>query len=113
MTRYTPYADGEAGFRIGLKPLDPHHWIEPDERAAEQFANKAQLLSERRDDVVATLPELTELTLDTCGLRRERLAEAAAGAKQLRAVTLRWMSGLEVALVRELWPQATVTTHGL
>lgn len=56
MTRYTPYAEGEAGFRIGLRPLDPHDWIEPDERAAEQFANKARLLSERPADVVATTP---------------------------------------------------------
>ncbi|MCC7273193.1 MAG: DUF3445 domain-containing protein [Alphaproteobacteria bacterium] len=56
MTRYTPYAEGEAGFQIGLRPLDPHEWIEPDERAAEQFANKARLLSERPGDVVATTP---------------------------------------------------------
>jgi hypothetical protein len=57
--RYAPYAEGEAGFRIGLKPLDPHDWIEPDEQAAEQFANKAHLLAERPGDVVAALPGST------------------------------------------------------
>ncbi len=63
-------------------------------------------------DVVAALPGLTELTLDTCSLRRERLSAAAAAGKQLRAVVLRWVQGPEVALVRELFPQAAVTTHG-
>lgn len=53
--RYAPYAEGSVGFQIALKPLDPHHWIEPDEQAADQFANKAALLSERHGDVVAAV----------------------------------------------------------
>jgi len=55
--RYAPYAGGEAGFRIGLQPLDPADWIEPDDAAAAQFANKARLMRERPGDVVAALPE--------------------------------------------------------
>jgi hypothetical protein len=53
---YAPYAAGAAGFHIGLKPLDVDRWIEPDEEAPVQFANKMQLLDERHGDVVAALP---------------------------------------------------------
>jgi hypothetical protein len=53
---YAPYAAGQPGFHIGLKPLDPHDWIEPDDQAAGQFANKATLLAQRHDEVVAALP---------------------------------------------------------
>lgn len=53
---YAPYAAGQTGFQIGLKPLDPHDWIEPDGQAAAQFANKAALLAERHDEVVAEMP---------------------------------------------------------
>jgi hypothetical protein len=55
--RYAPYGDGETGFRIALQPLDPSEWIEPDHQAVAQFANKARLLRERPDDVIAALPE--------------------------------------------------------
>lgn len=55
--RYAPYESGEAGFRIGLQPLDPADWIEPDEAAPAQFANKARLLRERPGDILAALPE--------------------------------------------------------
>lgn len=54
--RYAPYADGVAGFRIGVQPLDINDWIEPDHQAARQFANKAEQLATRHGAVVATLP---------------------------------------------------------
>lgn len=54
--RYAPYLGGQAGFRIGLRPLDPTDWMEPDEQGPVQFNNKARLLAERRGEVVAALP---------------------------------------------------------
>lgn len=51
---YAPYAEAGPGFHIGLKLLDPTHWMEPDHQAEAQFANKAKLLSARHGDVVAT-----------------------------------------------------------
>ncbi|BCW87192.1 hypothetical protein sos41_03190 [Alphaproteobacteria bacterium SO-S41] len=54
--RYAPYADGVAGFRIGVLPLDVRDWIEPDGQAAVQFANKAAQLGTRHGEVVAALP---------------------------------------------------------
>lgn len=39
---------------LGLRPLDLDQWLEVDERYDEQMAEKATLLSERHDEVVAT-----------------------------------------------------------
>ena len=42
---HTPYASGKPPFAIGLTPLDPARWIEPDERLAEQLALKETILA--------------------------------------------------------------------
>lgn len=54
--RYAPYADGVAGFRIGVQPLALADWIEPDDQAAAHFANKAAQLRARHGEVVAAVP---------------------------------------------------------
>lgn len=42
---HTPYASGKPPFAIGLTPLDPERWIEPDEQLAEQLALKEAILA--------------------------------------------------------------------
>ena len=59
----------ERGFRLamGLRPLDPAHWLEVDARRDEELALKARLLVEARDAVVATRPEGDEASAELLG----------------------------------------------
>lgn len=54
--RYAPYASGAHKLSVGLAPLDPAHWFEPDHQWAEHMANKGAMLRFQRDAVVAWLP---------------------------------------------------------
>ena len=42
---HTPYASGKPSFAIGLAPLDPARWIEPDADLADQLALKEAILA--------------------------------------------------------------------
>jgi hypothetical protein len=48
---YTPYATAYRPFSIGLAPLDPARWIEPDDRLLAELALKDDLIATRRDVV--------------------------------------------------------------
>jgi hypothetical protein len=50
---HTPYDGSSKLFQIGLKPLDPAEWIEPDERLSADLAQKERLAAERWDEVFA------------------------------------------------------------
>ncbi len=54
--RHTPYRGSKTPFSIGLSPLDPETWIEPDEYLHAHLEEKARLLRERYEDVVAVEP---------------------------------------------------------
>ena len=53
---YVPYADGTHRLTVGLRPLDPDAWIEPDENYAAELAEKERLLATRRAEVFQALP---------------------------------------------------------
>lgn len=53
---YTPYASGAHKLSVGLAPLDPANWFEPDHQWAEHMANKAAMLHFQHSEVVAALP---------------------------------------------------------
>lgn len=55
--RHTPWDGSHPLFRIGLAPLDPATWIEPDRTLAFQLAEKDRLLGERRADVFVEEPD--------------------------------------------------------
>lgn len=52
----TPYDGSAIPFTIGLKPLDPAEWIEPDSRLAEHLDQKKTLFANARDAVFAAEP---------------------------------------------------------
>jgi hypothetical protein len=54
---HTPYDGSKAPFTIGLSPLDPGRWIEPDERLVATLAEKAFQFENRRAVVFAEEPE--------------------------------------------------------
>jgi hypothetical protein len=54
--RYAPYSVGAHRLSVGLAPLDPATWFEPDHQWAEQMANKGAMLRFQHADVVAALP---------------------------------------------------------
>ncbi len=48
---HTPYDGSSRPFSIGLRPLDPARWFEPDEHLARDLAEKDALMAGRRDTV--------------------------------------------------------------
>ncbi|MDE3107160.1 MAG: DUF3445 domain-containing protein [Acidobacteriota bacterium] len=53
---YVPLDGRDWRFTMGLRPLNVAKWLEFDEHVDDELALKTQLLRERYDDVVATLP---------------------------------------------------------
>ncbi len=49
--RHTPDDGSRTPFTLGLEALDLAQWIEPDEHLADELAEKARLLSVKRDEV--------------------------------------------------------------
>lgn len=72
---YTPFSDPRMASPPGLRPLDPAEWfvIHPD--FAAQMAYREQLLLERRDVVLALLPEGRAAAAEVL----EAVADAVAG----------------------------------
>jgi dimethylamine monooxygenase subunit A len=71
MARYRPFLDGPWRLAMGIKALDLSEWIEIDDCFLGQLTERRRLLAERREKVVAVLPEsrtgqeeLLELLLD-------------------------------------------------
>lgn len=48
--KYTPYATPKAPFTIGLEPLDPNCWLEPDHLLPHYLNEKEAIFADRRDD---------------------------------------------------------------
>ncbi len=55
--RYRPFLDGPWRLAMGLKALDLEDWIEIDDRLAAQLGERRRLLTARREEVFAALPE--------------------------------------------------------
>lgn len=55
--RYTPWDLGTHALRVGLAPLDPADWIEPDDAFAAQRANARALTETRFPEVYGALPQ--------------------------------------------------------
>lgn len=53
MLAHTPYDGSSKPFTIGLRPLDPTRWIEPDDQLAPFLAEKHRLFADQRTDVFA------------------------------------------------------------
>ena len=54
---YTPLDGKPTRLTLGLRTLEPAHWIEVDEHRRFELLQKARLLRERHQDVVANLPD--------------------------------------------------------
>jgi dimethylamine monooxygenase subunit A len=52
---HTPYDGSAKPFTIGLKPLDPHEWIEVDHNLKTYLAEKWRLYAEKCNDVLAAM----------------------------------------------------------
>jgi len=57
MARHRPFLEGPWRLAMGIKALDLAEWIEIDERFLDQLAERRRSLRERREEVVAALPE--------------------------------------------------------
>lgn len=68
---HTPYDGSKQPFSIGLEPLDPAGWIEPDGNLADDLARKERLLTDKREAVVRYEP-------DTPAAQAEVLSRLAA-----------------------------------
>ncbi|MBJ3786532.1 heme-dependent oxidative N-demethylase family protein [Devosia sediminis] len=73
MSLPTPYDGSSPLFRIGTRPLDPAHWLEPDACRAAQIEEKLRLLAGRPEEVFAELPESRAAQGELLGLVTEHM----------------------------------------
>ncbi len=69
----TPFKAGPFRLSMGLVPLELKDWIEPDAQCAVELKEKERLLTERRDEVFAVLPEAGPGAAETLALLVEHL----------------------------------------
>lgn len=55
--RHTPYSGRKTPFSIGLEPLDPSNWLEPDSDIGRYLDEKRHLFASRYDDVFQARPD--------------------------------------------------------
>lgn len=79
LPRHTPWDGSQPLFRIGLAPLDPKEWIEPDKRLADYLAQKDLLLATRRADVFAAEDATVAAQREVWDLLSRHLPDAFAG----------------------------------
>jgi hypothetical protein len=71
----TPYDGSAIPFTIGLKPLDPAEWIEPDAFLAEHLDQKEALFANARDAVFAAEPATLAAQDEVLALLADHLTE--------------------------------------
>jgi len=72
---YTPYDGSAKPFTIGLMPLDPDCWIEPDADWARYVGEKRALVEIRRDDVFVAEADTSDAQREALDLLRQHLRE--------------------------------------
>ncbi len=72
---YTPYDGSSRPFTIGLMPLDPVRWIEPDKDLHRYLNEKARLAKERLDDIFVAEEETEAAQQEALDLILAHLAE--------------------------------------
>lgn len=65
---HTPYDGSKQPFAIGMTPMDPADWIEPDAHLARDLAEKDALLTTRRATVFAEEPDSRPAQAETLAL---------------------------------------------
>ncbi|HUY42197.1 MAG TPA: DUF3445 domain-containing protein [Acidimicrobiales bacterium] len=73
-TPYVPLDGRDWRFTMGLRPLEESRWLEFDEHAESELAQKRALLSENRSEVVATLPNSQVASAELLEMVVEHLA---------------------------------------
>ena len=72
---YTPYDGSAKPFTIGLMPLDPDRWIEPDADWARYVGEKRALVESSRDDVFVAETDTLDAQQEALDLLRQHLRE--------------------------------------
>lgn len=72
---YTPYDGTAKPFTIGLMPLDPGRWIEPDADWARYVGEKRALVESRRDEVFVAEADTLDAQREALALLRQHLRE--------------------------------------
>ncbi len=72
---YTPYDGSAKPFTIGLMPLDPDRWIEPDADWARYVGERRALVESSRDDVFVAEADTLDAQQEALDLLRHHLRE--------------------------------------
>ena len=70
---YLPFLTEPRMLNMGLRPLNPTQWMEPDEEWVDFHHHKQSCLTERRDNVLRTLPESVEAQQEFFARLRQHL----------------------------------------
>ncbi|MEM8811254.1 MAG: DUF3445 domain-containing protein [Pseudomonadota bacterium] len=71
--RYTPYGGRKKPFAIGLEPLDPKTWIEPDADLEHYLSEKDRLFESRKDDVFRARADTIDAQREALGFLTDHL----------------------------------------
>ena len=69
----TPFDGSSVPFTIGLRPLDPDEWIEPDDRLVDQLEQKDALYKSAFETVFAAEPDTIEAQREVLDMLFEHL----------------------------------------
>lgn len=72
---YTPYGGSARPFTIGLMPLDPSRWIEPDDDWARNVGEKRRLIETHRDEIFVAEADTAEAQQEVFDFLLAYLAE--------------------------------------
>lgn len=76
---YTPYDGSKKPFSIGLEPLDPANWTEPDGHLVEHLAQKAQILADEPERTALAEPDTIDAQAEVLSLLLDYLPAHHAG----------------------------------
>ncbi len=79
LPRYLPHVQHPDVLQMGLQPLQPSHWIEPDNDWARYYSNRCTQRQALGECVYRTLPASHAAQVELAGLLREHLCTAHAG----------------------------------
>lgn len=97
---HTPYDGSSAPFTIGLKPLDPAHWLEVDENYAAHLAEKDRLNAFRPADVFAAEDGTEAAQREVAGLVADHLAGNAPALFGEEALRESWRRRMTAFVAR-------------
>ena len=108
----TPYDGSATPFTIGLKPLDPAEWIEPDDRLTQQLDLKRRLYETDFNTVFAAEPETIKAQAEVLAMLAAHLPSRFPDIYRRTANAIEIVAGKQ-SVALDSWPQTPLVAASL